>query len=200
MQSRCKLKTLAIWLNERTFASKIHNKSNPIKNVKLMKKVMLVMAMALMSVMQMNAQTQKVADKEIVGVWLMESMQWDGERKTMCGKETGYTQFKYYGADGEYACAQIVMNKDGQCVVMPHEYGTYTFKDGWYSEMGREAIKDAVILTDKNTYKGRWMNRNDIWKKQANMPEKLVNYILSCCRAKEMPAEINQLIKQAMFK
>ena len=161
---------------------------------------MLVMAVALMSVMQMNAQTQKVADKEIVGVWLMESMQWDGERKTMCGKETGYTQFKYYGADGEYACAQIAMTKDGQCVVMPHEYGTYTFKDGWYSEMGREAIKDAVILTDKNTYKGRWMNRNDIWKKQTNMPEKLVNYILSCCRDKEMPAEINQLIKQAMFK
>lgn len=200
MQSRCKLKTLAIWLNERTFASKIHNKSNPIKNVKLMKKVMLVMAMALMSVMQMNAQTQKVADKEIVGVWLMESMQWDGERKTMCGKETGYTQFKYYGADGEYAAAGIALSNEGKVVVIPQEYGTYTFKDSWYSEMGREAIKDAVILTDKNTYKGRWKTRNDIWKKQPNMPKELTKFILDCCKTKETPDNIQQMIKQTIFK
>lgn len=94
-----------------------------------MKKVMLVMAVALMSALQVSAQV-KVADKELVGTWIMESMQWEGEKKTICGKESGYTQFKFYGADGEYACAEIAMTKDGKVVVMPHEYGTYTFKDG----------------------------------------------------------------------
>lgn len=92
-----------------------------------MKQVILVMAMALMSAMQANAQNVKIDDKEIVGAWLMESMQWEGENKIVCGKETGYVQFKYYGADGEYACALLVLS-DGKCAVVPHEHGTYTFK------------------------------------------------------------------------
>ena len=50
-----------------------------------MKKVMLVMAVALMSVLQVSAQNVKMDDKEIIGVWLMESMQWEGEKKVVCG-------------------------------------------------------------------------------------------------------------------
>ena len=178
----------------------VHSKLNQIKKVKLMKRVMLVMAVALMSALQVSAQNVKIDDKELVGVWLMESMQWEGEKKTVCGKETGYTQFKYYGADGEYACAEIAMTKDGKCVVMPHEYGTYTFKDGWYSEMGREAIKDAIVWVDKTTTKGTWQKRHDIWKKQLNMPEKLRKYIVDCCKMKNTPDDIQQMIKQTMFK
>lgn len=172
----------------------------PNLKVKLMKRVMLVMAVALMSALQVSAQNVKIDDKELVGVWLMESMQWEGEKKTVCGKQTGYTQFKYYGADGEYACAEIAMTKDGKCVVMPHEYGTYTFKDGWYSEMGREAIKDAIVWVDKTTTKGTWQKRHDIWKKQLNMPEKLRKYIVDCCKMKNTPDDIQQMIKQTMFK
>ena len=93
-----------------------------------MKKGMFMMAVVLMSALQVNAQT-KVADKELIGTWMLESMQFDGEKKTLCGKESGYTQFKYYGADGEYACAEIALSK-GKVVVMPHEYGKYTFKNG----------------------------------------------------------------------
>lgn len=119
-----------------------------------MKKVFFILTLALMCVMQVNAQNAKVDDKELVGVWIMESMQWKGEKKIVCGKEMGYTQFKYYGPDGEYACAIITMDKNGKCAVSPHEYGTYTFKDGWYSEMGREKIKDGMVLLDKNTVKG----------------------------------------------
>lgn len=173
-------------------------KSNPIKNVKRMKKAMLVVAVALMSALQVSAQV-KVADKELVGTWIMESMQWEGEKKTVCGKESGYTQFKFYGADGEYACAEIALTKDGKVVVMPHEYGTYTFKDGWYSEMGREKIKDAIVWIDKTTTKGTWMKRHDIWKKKT-LPEKVVRYIVDCCKAKNVPADVQQSIKQAMFK
>lgn len=157
-----------------------------------------MMTAMLMCAIGMNAQTAKIADKELVGAWVMESMQYEGEKKMMCGKETGYTQFKYYGADGEYACAQIALTKEGKCVLMPHEYGTYTFKDGWYSEMGREKIKDGMKLTDKNTAIGTWMNRHDVWKKKA-LPDKVVKYIVNCCKFREAPADIQQLIKQNMF-
>ncbi len=165
-----------------------------------MKKVMLLMAMALMSALQVNAQTTKVADKELIGTWIMESMQFEGERKTVCGKESGYSQFKFYGPDGEYACAEIAMTKEGKIVVMPHEYGTYSFKNGVYSEMGRPAVKaDEMQLIDKTTFKGRWMNRHDIWKKK-NLPDKAVKYIVDCCKTKNTPADIQQMIKQAMFQ
>ena len=164
-----------------------------------MKKAMLVMAMALMGAMQVSAQNVKVDDKELIGTWVMESMQWEGEKKTMCGKESGYSQFKYYGADGEYACAELALTKEGKVVVMPHEYGTYSFKDGWYSEMGRTAIKDAIVWVDKTTTKGTWKNRHDIWKK-VTLPDKVVKYIMDCCKTKNTPADVQQMIKQTMFK
>ena len=166
-----------------------------------MKKVLLVLAAVLMSTLQMNAQTTpKVDDKELIGAWVMESMQFEGEKKIVCGKASGYSQFKYYGADGEYACAEIALSNDGKIVVMPHEYGTYTFKNGVYSEMGRPAVKpDEMQLVDKNTFKGRWMNRHDIWKKTA-LPQKAVRYIVDCCKSKSVPADIQQQIKQNLFK
>ena len=160
-----------------------------------------MMTIMLMCTIGMNAQKaqSKVPDKEIVGTWIMESMQWEGEKKVMCGKESGYAQLKYYGADGEYACAAISLTNEGQCVVLPHEYGTYSLKDGWYMEMGRPAIKDAVILTDKSTYMGTWYNRHDIWKKVV-LPDKVVKHIVDCCKMQETPPEIQKLIKQNIFK
>lgn len=165
-----------------------------------MKKMMLMMTAMLMCAIGMNAQTTKIADKELVGAWIMESMQFEGEKKIVCGKESGYSQFKFYGADGEYACAEICLTKEGKVVVMPHEYGTYTFKNGVYSEMGRPAVKpDEMVLVDKTTFKGKWMNRHDVWKKKV-LPDKVVKYIVNCCKCKEAPADIQQLIKQNMFK
>ena len=164
-----------------------------------MKKTMFAMALALMGAVQVSAQSVKIDDKELVGVWYMESMQWEGEKKTVCGKATGYTQFKYFGPDGEYACAELALTKEGKVVVMPHEYGTYTFKDGWYSEMGREKIKDAIVWIDKTTTKGTWMKRHDIWKK-TTLPDKVLNYLIGCCKMKETPADIQQSIKQNLFK
>ncbi len=35
-----------------------------------------------MSALQVNAQTVKVADSDLHGVWLMESMQFEGEKST----------------------------------------------------------------------------------------------------------------------
>lgn len=172
-------------------------------------KKMLTMMLLLVCTVSMDA--QKVADKvtasrlrsvpeqELVGTWIMKSMQWDGEKVIECGKANGYTQFKYYGPDGEYACAEIVVTKNGKYVVGPHEYGTYSLKDGWYAEMGRPALKDAIILLDKTTYKGTWFNRHDIWKKVA-LPDKVTRYIVDCCKMKDAPDDVQQLIKQHIFK
>ena len=56
-----------------------------------------------------------------------------------------------------------------------------------------------MMLVDKTTFKGRWMNRSDIWTK-ITLPEKAVRYIVDCCKTKETPADIEQSIKQTMFK
>ena len=163
-----------------------------------MKQLLMTMAL-LMCAVTTNAQTANVTDRDLIGVWTLEWLQYDGEKKIMGGKTTGYTQFKYYGPDGEYACAEIVLTRKGTVVVMPHEYGTYTFKDGWYSEMGREKIKDAIVWIDKTTTKGTWKKRHDIWKK-VTLPDKVVKYLVNCCKMKDTPADVQQMIKQNLFK
>lgn len=164
-----------------------------------MKQLLMTMAL-LMCAVTTNAQTANVTDRDLIGVWTLKWMQYDGEKKIMCGKTTGYTQFKYYGPDGEYAAAGIVLSTEGKIVVIPQEYGTYSLKNGWYMEMGRPALKDAVILTDKTHYRGRWKNRSDSWVKQPNIPEKVVRYIVERCKTKDTPADVSQSIKQNMFK
>lgn len=163
-----------------------------------MKQMMMTLAALLLCATQVNAQTARVADRELIGAWTMEWMQWDGEKKIVCGKTSGYTQFKYYGPDGEYANAEIVLTRDGVVVVMPHEYGTYTFKNGVYSEMGRPASEQVMI--DKTHFRGRWKTRTDMWVKHPSMPDKVVRYIVDCCKMKQTPSDVQQLIKQSMFK
>ena len=159
------------------------------------------MTMALlMCAVTTNAQTANVTDRDLIGVWTLEWMQYDGEKKIMCGKTTGYTQFKYYGPDGEYAAAGIVLSTEGKIVVIPQEYGTYSLKNGWYMEMGRPAKKDGVVLTDKTHFRGRWKNRSDLWVKHPQISDKVVRYILERCKTKDTPADIQGLIKQDFFK
>ena len=165
--------------------------------MKRMKQLLMTMALLMCAVIA-NAQTARVADRELTGAWTLEWMQYDGEKKIVCGKTNGYTQFKYYGPDGEYACAEIVLTRDGVVVVIPHEYGTYTFKNGVYSEMGRPASE--LVLTDKTHFRGRWKTRNDLWVKHPSMPDKVVRYIVDRCKMKEAPTDVQQLIKQSMFK
>ena len=162
-------------------------------------KQMMTMVVALICAMNVNAQTAQVTDEDLVGAWVLESMQWDGEKKVMCGKESGYSSFKYYGADGEYACCEIVLNKEGDVVLLPHEYGTYTFKNGVYSEMGRPATPGNLVMTSKTSFMGRWSKRTESWKK-ATLPDKVVRHIVERCKMKATPADIQQLIKTSLFK
>lgn len=160
------------------------------------------MAIAVTAMVCLGNIAAQTTDKRLLGAWLITSMQYDGEDKIVCGKELGYTSFKYYGADGEYACAEIGLQQNGKFVVCPHEYGTYTFQEGVYSEMGRPAgDKDALVLVDDNTFKGRFLNRNDVWRKQPEMPKELVDYIVNYCKIVcQVPTpEVQQLIREHIF-
>lgn len=163
-----------------------------------MRKLMAMMMLVMMGIGHIAAQS---TDKRLIGVWMMETIQFEGEEKIICDKEYGYGQFKYYGADGEYACAQIFRQKDGRIIIAPHEYGTYIYKNGVYSEMGRPAGEpDALILVDEETFKGRFFNRHDVWKK-AKMPKEVVDYIVNYCKMVKQgpPEEMQKLIEKSMF-
>ena len=172
-------------------------------NLKKAMMTVLVAVMAMVNATPLMAQQDvrvvvkrvEVADDYLVGTWVMESMKWEGSDKNQCG--ANYSQIKVYRANGEYACAEIVRATDGSAHVLPHEYGTYTLNNGRYSEMGRPEVEaDGFVVVDKNTFKGRWMNRHDSWKR-ASLPDKLVDYIVAQCKAQQegVPKDIQQLIK-----
>lgn len=138
----------------------------------------------------------KVDDKEIIGVWIMSSMKFAGESKEHI--DDTYNQVKVYRANGEYACAQIVKEKDGNYRILPHEYGTYYLKNGMYSEMGRKAIKYEWV--DKTTSRGHWMNRIDTWKKVVDFPAALTQHIVDKCKATQpSPEDMQKLMKKHIF-
>ena len=66
--------------------------------------------------------------------------------------------------------------------------------------MGRKA-EQSVELVDKTTYKGRWKNRHDVWKK-VTMPKQLVDYIVETCKVHQEAhsSEIQSLLKQYVLK
>lgn len=149
-----------------------------------------------------SAQNYKPADSDIHGLWMLEWMQWDGEKKTICGSATGYTQYKYYGPNGEYCCAEVSRGKDGVIHIRPHEYGTYTYKDGWYSEMCREksnTLQGGVQFVDKDTFKGRWKTLNAMWKRIKLSPE-TTRFIVDCCKSANLPANVQNELNQTLFK
>ncbi len=125
----------------------------------------------------------KTTDKDLAGVWGREPMQFDGQAKFEGGD---------YRANGEYACAEIA--SDGkETYVLPHEYGTYTFKNGKYTENGRNG---TVIMTDKTHFEGTWKNRYDKWVKVSDMPAKLVDYIVDKCKRQNDPKDIQNLVRK----
>ncbi|MBQ0057002.1 MAG: hypothetical protein KBT20_05025 [Bacteroidales bacterium] len=166
-------------------------KSFSVKQIAVMVSVMLC---AMFSSANLKAQV-KVDDKEIVGVWIMSSMKFEGENKELISDS--YNQVKVYRADGEYACAEIVRLSNGTYHIQPHEYGTYSLKDGLYSEMGRKPIKYEWV--DKTTSKGRWMNRVDIWKKVVDFPEGLAQHIVDKCKVTTTSDDMQQKLKQYIF-
>lgn len=159
--------------------------------------VVAIMFLALLNPSRIMAQ-QKIADKELIGVWIMTSMKYQGESKNYINDF--YNQVKVYRANGEYACAEILKDKNSETyIILPHEYGSYYFKNGKYIEMGREA-SGALKLTSKTTFKGRWRNRYDEWKKVVDMPEALTQHIVDKCKAAQVsPDNLQKMMKKYIF-
>lgn len=143
---------------------------------------------------------------DLYGTWVMESKQYQGEKVVQC-RSNGYTQVKYYGRDGEYACVEIravrIGDKESSIQIFPHEYGekAFSLKGNMYSEMGRAPLKDAIVFVDKNTIKGVWMTRHDVWKR-VELPKPLLDHILATCRNKRdlYSKEIQDLMQKYLMK
>ncbi len=164
-------------------------KTNSIKRV-----MMMAAAFMLLNVMPAMAQA---SDKDIIGVWYLESFHFEGEKEHY-SKDTNYTNVKVFRANGEYACAQVWKVKDGKITLQAHEYGKYTLKNGIYSEMGRKETPHNWV--DKTTFKGQWKNRHDIWKKIPNAPKQMEQYIVDICRSQKPTAEVQKMLQNNLFK
>jgi hypothetical protein len=125
-------------------------------------------------------------DPRLYGTWIMESMQYDGESIRPRNK-SGYTQIKHYGKDGTYVCVEFARKTSDKgetyVEVYPHEYGKpgYKLKNRMYIEMGRAPLKDAIVFLDKDTQRGRWGTRTDIWKR-ITLPKALLDHIITSAR------------------
>lgn len=136
------------------------------------------------------AQTTKPTDKDLIGVWVMESLQLEGQKPMATYGD--YSSIKVYRADGEYACAQVY--DDGKEIyISAHEYGTYSFKNGKYIECGRNG---SLVMKDKTHFEGQWQTRHEVWRKVTNMPAKLVDYVVDKCKRQNEPKDIQALAKQ----
>ena len=159
------------------------------KNRTLTRLAIMLLAMLMSSTVM--AQAVKTSDKDLIGVWVMESMKFEGQKVNYVSED--YNQVKVYRANGEYACAEVAQVSDTEIMILPHEYGTYTFKDGKYTECGRNG---ALIMLDKTHFEGQWRNRHDKWRKVTNMPVELVDYIVDKCKRRNDPKNIQSLTKK----
>lgn len=145
----------------------------------------LILAVAMTSATSVCAEEYS-DEPELYGTWIMESMQYDGENVRPRSK-TGYTQIKHYGKDGTYVCVEFYRKTSDKgetyVEVYPHEYGKpgYKLKNHMYIEMGRAPLKDAIKFMDKDTQRGRWGTRTDIWKR-ITLPKALLDHIIATAR------------------
>lgn len=146
--------------------------------------VALALLLCALSLLPSAAQKRRLPDKAIVGTWVLFSKQFEGERPKYAGRE--YSQIKYYGPTGEYACAEVV--KVGKYfTILPHEYGTYTYNKGQYTEMGRK----GEFVIKGNTASGHWRNSLSVWKK-VTIPKDLLSEVLLRCKHNEAPPQAMQ--------
>ncbi len=169
-----------------------------------------IQLLALAFVLFSNAMPSRAQDKasdreELFGVWYMEWMKYDKEDEILHIKDTKYTHVKVFRPDGEYACLVLFLRKDGSISLSPHEYGTYSFKNGEYIEMGRKMVpgQSEFNLVDENTLTGRWYNSTDQSKKVKDCPKELEQFFVDCCKFRTIPndedGKMEKLIKQYIF-
>lgn len=170
---------------------------------------LLALAFVLFSnIMPAHAQDKASDREELFGVWYMEWMKYDKENEILHIKDTKYTRCKVFRPDGEYASLEMWLRNDGNIVLSPHEYGTYSYKNGEYIEMGRKLIPgiSEFNLTDDETINGRWYNATDQIKKVKNCPKEIEQFFVDCCKYRTIPKDedgkiekIEKMIKQYIF-
>lgn len=119
-----------------------------------------------------------VTDKRIVGTWVLKAILINGQ--DMMEPPASYMRIKYYGADGEYGCAEVVMKSDGSHIIRPHEYGTYAFSGDEYMEMGH---KGKFVITGKGKAEGTYMRNTEYWEKKS-LPADLLEEVMDRLRGK----------------
>ena len=135
------------------------------------------------------AVSQGTSDEHLKGVWVYTSYS-VGDK--MFGKD--FYSIKVYGENGEYCSAQLQKLKMGTYKIIPHDYGTYVYRDGCYTECGR---KGNLNLLSPTKFNGEWMGRIEYWEKVVDFPSQLREYIVSECRKAVLgdDEELQQLIE-----
>ncbi len=158
----------------------------------------------LLNVVPALAQEKASDREELFGVWHTEWLKYDREDELLHVKNTQYTIIKVFRPDGEYASLEAWL-KDGAVVLMPHEHGTYSYKNGEYIEMGRKTIPGRIEfnLVNEDTRTGRWYNCTDQSKKVKNCPKALEEYLVECSKLRTRQvvddAEFKEFIKKHIF-
>ena len=122
----------------------------------------------------LTAMSQVVCEKELIGVWVYTKYQ---VRDTVFSND--FSSINIYGADGKYCSAQVQKLKSGAYKIIPHDYGTYVYRNGEYTECGRKGNLNLISSTEFN---GEWMGRIEYWGKVVDFPEELKDYIIQECR------------------
>ena len=107
------------------------------------KSIWLIMLMAFVGATNVSAQTEQ--EKMMAGVWKFNGYTNAKGEKYDMGKN--FSAVKIYNPDGEYCFAQFYIYADGTVDVKPHDYGTWSYKNGQYMECGRKG--EIISLTKK---------------------------------------------------
>ena len=131
---------------------------------------------------------------DLTGAWVLQHVKFPSGTEQKYAMDNDGTSCLIYDHNNMLYECNISTTPTG-LIIQPTAKSTVTLID-----KGRPALKDAVILTDRTHYRGRWKNRTDSWVKHPSMSDKVVRYIVERCKTKDTPADIQGLIKQDFFK
>ena len=157
-----------------------------------LKVLCLTILMAFVAVASISAQTEQ--EKMMTGVWKFNGYTNTKGEKFDMGKN--FSAVKIYNPDGEYCFAQFFILADGTVDVKPHDYGTWSYKNGQYMECGRKG--EIISLTQKE-FRGKWNGLEDSWLRVENLPEKFTTYIMSICRVLDTRSDMKEIILRDIF-
>ena len=157
-----------------------------------LKAICLMVLMAIVGVVNSSAQTEQ--EKMMAGVWKFNGYTNGKGEKLDMGRN--FSAVKIYNPDGEYCFAQFFIYADGTVDIKPHDYGTWSYKNGQYMECGR---KGEIISLTKKEFRGKWNGLEDSWLRVDGLPEKFTTYIMSMCRVLQTRSDIKEIILRDIF-